>query len=403
LEQSFTKMEANITFQIPIIILFSFLFAVRDCQKVKEKITSSQPFFFLVDLPEGNYNVKVVMGDLQGESITTIKAESRRLMIEKLQTSYGQIVTKMFTTNVRYSSINSGDEVRLKSREIGHPNWDHQLSIEFSNEHPCICGIEIEKAENVITVYLAGNSTVTDQKTEPWAAWGQMLPAFFKPGVISVANHAESGEALKSFMAEKRLDKIMSTIQPGDYLFIQFGHNDQKKESSAYLDPFTGYKDYLKHYIGEARDHGAFPVLITSMHRRTFDSEGKIQNSHGDYPEAMRQVAKEENVPLIDLNSMSKILYEALGPENSKKAFVHYPAGSFPGQDQELKDDSHHSSYGAYELAKCVVEGMKTSVPELAKYLADDINPFDPAYPDPFSEWSLPVSIDISSIRPEGN
>jgi lysophospholipase L1-like esterase len=229
-----------------------------------------------------------------------------------------------------------------------------------------------------------------------------MLPRFFKPGKVCVANHAESGEALKSFIAENRLKKIMSQIKAGDYLFIQFGHNDQKPQNSAYVEAFTGYKDYLKLYIREARQHDATPVLITSMHRRRFDDDGKIINTHGDYPEAMRQVAEEEQVALIDLYAMSQALYEALGVEGSKKAFVHYPAGTFPGQEKELKDNSHHSTYGAYQLAKCIVEGIKSNQLSLTKYLTDDV-PYDPSQPDPYENWHWPISTEMAIEKPEGH
>ncbi len=366
-------------------------------------ITSNKPFIFAVDIPEGNYNIKVIVGDKLGESITTVKAESRRLMVEKVHTSAGKFKTVMFTTNVRYSKINSNEKVILKSGEKDHPNWDKRLTIEFSNSRPCICGLEITRAKNAITVYIAGNSTVTDQKYEPWAAWGQMLPCFFKPGKISVANHAESGEALKSFIAENRLKKILAEIKPGDYLFIQFGHNDQKPENSEYVEPFTGYKELLKLFITEVRKHDAIPVLVTPVLRRKFDDNGKIINTHGDYPEAMRQTATEENVPLVDLHKMSKILYEAAGTEGSKKIFVHYPPGTFPGQNEEYKDNSHFSNYGAYELARCVVEGIKAGKLGIARYLADNILPFDPAVPDPFEEWHLPVSPVTKTPIPDGN
>jgi len=281
-------------------------------------ITSIKPFFFAVDLPEGNYNVKVIMGDNEGESITTVKAESRRLMLEKVHTAAGKFETRVFTTNVRYSTIHNNEEVKLESSEQGHHDWDRKLTIEFNNSSPCICALEITRVENATTVYLAGNSTVTDQQYEPWAAWGQMLPRFFKSGKISVANHAASGETLKSFIAENRLKKILAGIKPGDYLFIQFGHNDQKPQNSDYVKPFTGYKELLKLFISEVRKHNAIPVLVTPMLRRNFDDNGKIINTHGDYPEAMRQTAREENVALIDLHQMSKILYEAMGTEGSK-------------------------------------------------------------------------------------
>jgi lysophospholipase L1-like esterase len=362
--------------------------------------TSDKPFYFVVDVPEGNYEITVITGDRKGETMTSVKAENRRLMLENVKTSKGEFQTSTMLVNVRTPRINDSTDIRLKPRELSYLNWDNKLTLEFNNVRPCINSIEIKKVDAVKTIFLAGNSTVTDQAKEPWAAWGQMIPRFFNSGVV-VANFAESGEALKSFVAEKRLMKIMNLIRPGDYLFIEFGHNDQKPASSAYVEPFTGYKEMLKQYILETREKGAYPVLVTSMHRRKFDEQGKVVNTHGDYPRAMRQVALEENVPLIDLNSMSAMLYETLGVEGSKKLFVHYPAGSFPGQDTELMDDSHHSAYGAYELAKCVVKGIKASVPELAGDLLD-MPAFDPAYPDPFESWYWPVSPVYETTKPEG-
>lgn len=362
--------------------------------------TSDKPFFFSVDVPEGDYDVTIVLGDPQGQSVATVKAESRRLLIVKSETSAGQFDTRSFTVNVRYPEIAGGGRVSLKPRELATWDWDHKLTLEFNNKRPCVVSLEIKKAERAVTVYLAGDSTVVDQAVEPWCAWGQMLPLFFKPGV-SIANNAESGETLKAFISEYRFAKIMSTIKPGDYLFIQFTHNDQKP-GPDHVDAFTDYKSFLKLYINEARLHGATPVLVTSMNRRTFGPDGKITNSMGDYPEAMRQTAKEENVALIDLNAMSKILYEAWGPENSVKAFVQYPAGTFPGQTQELKDNTHFNSYGAYELAKCIVEGIKSNQLGIAQYLLGDTAPFDPAHPDPFEDWHLPMSPFSTPTAPAG-
>jgi lysophospholipase L1-like esterase len=139
-----------------------------------------------------------------------------------------------------------------------------------------------------------------------------MLPRFFKPE-IAVANHGESGESLRGFLGEKRWDKVLSIIKPGDYIFIQMGHNDQKEKGEG-IGAFTSYENDLKRFVADARQHGATPVLVTSMNRLNFDAEGKIVNTLGDYPEAVRQAAKEEKVALIDLNAMSKPFYEALGP-----------------------------------------------------------------------------------------
>ena len=138
----------------------------------------------------------------------------------------------------------------------------------------------------------------------------------------------------------------------------------------------------------DARQHGATPVLVTSMNRMTFDASGKITNSLGDYPEAVRQVAKEDNVALIDLNAMSKLFYEAIGPADAHLAF----AGS---------DTTHHDNYGSYELAKCIVEGIRQDRLPIAKYLFD-MPPFDPAHPDPVSQFDIPAEPAANAPRPYG-
>lgn len=374
--------------------------ALRD-----DYITSDKPFYFSVKLPEGNYNVTVILGDKEGSSATTIKAECRRLMVEKVETAKGKFATAEFTVHVKDSIIRSAageSKVRLKPREVDYLHWDDKLTLEFNNRAPKVCAVEITKVNNVPTVFLAGNSTVVDQDREPWAAWGQMIPAFFQPGKIAVANYAESGETLKAFKGERRLEKIWGLAKPGDYLFIEFAHNDQKPGGN-HLDPFTTYKQTLKEWIAEAKKRGLTPVLVSSMHRRTFDSSGHITNSLGDYPEAVRQTGKEEGAAVIDLNAMSKTLYEAWGPETSVKAFVHYPANTFPGQTKELNDNTHFNAYGAYELAKCIVTGIKQNVPTLAAYLKKELPAFNPARPDDVTTWNLPPSAFIGTVKPDGN
>ncbi len=361
-----------------------------------------QSFFFSVKLPEGNYQVKVASGCAGPGSVTTIRAECRRLMVEKAVTLAGDGTTSEFTVHIRDSMIRtSNSKVRLKPREYAYLHWDDKLTLEFSGGSK-ICAVEITPVANIPVMFLAGNSTVVDQAQEPWAAWGQMIPVFFQPGKIVVANYAESGETLKAFKAERRLEKIWSMAKPGDYLFIEFTHNDQKPGGN-FLDPFTTYQQTLKEWIAEARSRAMIPVLVTSMHRRTFDTTGHITNSLGDYPEAMRQTAREENVPLIDLNAMSKQLYEAWGPERSIKAFVHYPANTFPDQPNELKDNTHFSTYGAYQLAKCVVNGIKENIPGLANKLKQNLAAYSPLHPDPFEKWSLPLGSFSNIVKPDGN
>ena len=333
------------------------------------------PLYFSIKLPEeGNYKVTVTLGDTDSESTTTVKAELRRLMLEQIHTAPGQFATRTFIVNTRTPQIPGDAPVRLKDREKTTETWawDNRLTLEFIGARPAVAAIEIEKADNLPTLYIAGDSTSTDQPREPFNSWGQMLTRFFKPE-IAVANHGESGESLHGFIAERRLAKLMSVIKPGDWLFIQMGHNDQKEKGEG-VGAFTTYKASLKQFILEARQHGATPVLITPVHRLTFDADGKITNSLGDFPEAVRQAAKEESVALIDLNAMSKPFYEALGPAEAHQAF----AG---------KDTTHHSDYGSYELAKCIVQAIKDNKLPIAKYLIDT-PPFDPAHPDPIaSSW----------------
>ena len=362
---------------------------------------SDKPFVFAADVMEGDYDVTVRLGSEESDSSTTLKAEARRLLIEKLDTARGRTERRTFTINVRYSELRSGQSVKLKPDEQNDFDWDERLSLEFNGSHPCVESIEIAPNYRAHTVFIIGDSTVTDQRREPYAAWGQMLPRFFKPGV-SIANHAESGESLKSFIGENRQDKVLELIKPGDYIFIQFAHNDQKP-GRTYSEASTTYQAILKDWIRFARKRNVTPVLVTSMHRRRFDDSGKIINTLEDYPEAMRQLAKREHVALIDLNAMSKTLFEAMGPEGTLKAFVHYPANSFPGQDKPLADDTHFNSYGAYELARCVVEGMKKAKIPLSKSLLNNLPTFDPAQPDPASQWNLPVSPQATGTKPEGS
>ena len=357
-----------------------------------------QPFFFSVAVPEGNYRVTVTFGDAQASSEETVRAECRQLLLEHLATPPGVFVTRSFIINVRtprlpppLKNAPGGSEVRLNAGETDFLRWDDKLTLEFDGAAPRIRSIKIEPAD-VPTIFLAGDSTVTDQPHEPAASWGQMLPRFFKPEV-AIANHAESGETMKSFLSNLRLAKILSQIKSGDYLFIQFGHNDEKKNwPQTYVEANTTYQAYLRVLIAEARMRGAMPVLVTSMQRRTFDEHGKIRNTHGDYPAAVREVASEAHVALIDLDRMSTGFYEALGPGRAPVAF-----------NQHGKDATHHDNYGAYELAKCVVQGIRDAHLPLASLIADDFKGFDPAHPDSPDTFQLPASVAHGPAELRGN
>ena len=361
--------------------------------------SGSKAFFFSLAEPDGNYRVTLVLGG-PAASTNTVRAESRRLFVDELAVPAGGSKTVVFNVNVRTKVIlpaptDGAAEVKLKPREIGAADWDEKLTLEFNGENPSVRSISIQPIANVPTVYIAGDSTVVDQDKEPWAAWGQMLPVFFGPG-ISIANEAESGETIRSFVGERRYAKVMSTIKRGDFLMIQFGHNDQKAGDTLKTD----FRGSLKQFIADARAHGATPILVTPMNRRNFDADGHIVQTLADYPDAFREVAASEKVALIDLNALSKTLFEALGDAGTLHAFVHYPANTFPDQPAEMKDNTHFNSYGAYELARAVVESMRAQHLSLAKYLKPGIPAFDPAHPLPFAEFKLPPSPSFSAETP---
>ena len=246
-----------------------------------------------------------------------------------------------------------------------------------------MCSSDLKRADDLPTAFLLGDSTVADQPREPFASWGQMFTRFFGP-TVAIANHSESGESLASALSERRVEKILSIVRPGDWVFRQFGHNDMKKDS---VETYTAN---LKKVTAALAAKNASVVLVTQMHRHSFGPDGKLQNSHKDYPDAVRAVAREENLPLIDLHAMSQVLYETLGAENALLAFK-------PG------DATHHNPYGAYELAKCVVEGVREKVPALAKHIIADLPRFDPAKPDAPESFSLPPSPTIAAAKPDGS
>ncbi|MEO8113706.1 MAG: GDSL-type esterase/lipase family protein, partial [Phenylobacterium sp.] len=288
---------------------------------------SGSPRIFSVAAPPGNYRVTVTLGGAPA-SATTIEAETRRLMLQDVRTARGQTVQRSFVVNVRDASLAppppngpGGAEVRLHPQERGGFTWDDRLTLELLGPAPAMQAVMIEPAE-ATTVFLFGDSTVTDQRREPYASWGQMLPRFLGPDV-AVANYAESGETLKSFIAELRLDKALSVMRPGDYALIQFGHNDQKAQwPQTYAAAGSTFRAYLRAFIAEVRLRGATPVLVTPPERRTFTADGRIRPTLSDYAQAMRAVAVEEKVKLIDLNAVSIRLYQALGPEAAALAFA---------------------------------------------------------------------------------
>ena len=363
---------------------------------------STQPFGFSVAVPDGNYLVTVTLGNKKKAGQTVVRAESRRHFIDMVTTKKGKYQTVSFVVNKHNPVIEGETRVKLKPREVTYKNWDDSLNLSFCGPAPAVQRIRIEPAQNVTTVFLCGNSTVVDQEEEPWASWGQMITRWFTPQV-AIANFAESGLSCTSFLAQLRLDKILTQLKKGDYVIVEFGHNDEK-EKKAGDGAWYSYSRNLKIFADRVREAGGEIIFCTPTARRFFNDDHKtIRNTHGDYPEAMKTVARRENIPVIDLTRMSTQFYETLGEEGSKKSLVHYPANTFPGQDKALADNTHFNPFGAWEIAKMIVMGMKQINSPLVDSLQADWQDFDPSHPDDPDAFVWHMSSGSNITKPDGN
>ena len=222
------------------------------------------------------------------------------------------------------------------------------------------------------TIYGIGDSTMankTKPEENPERGWGQMLPLFFNDN-ITIDNRAQNGRSTRSFIAEKRWDDILKTLKKGDYVFIQFGHNDQKeKDSTRYTNPHTAYRHNLIRFVEETRAKGATPILFSSIVRRNFNEKGVLISTHGEYTMEVRLVAQEYNVPFIDMEYYTELLEQSYGPEKSKQLHLHFKAGEIPYYKEDKADDTHLGVKGATEVAKIAVEELKKTKLDIVKYI----------------------------------
>ncbi|MGW3650638.1 rhamnogalacturonan acetylesterase [Streptomyces sp. NPDC000878] len=234
----------------------------------------------------------------------------------------------------------------------------------------------LRSSPRVRTLYIAGDSTAAQKYADaaPETGWGMALPFFLGKG-IGVANHAVNGRSSKSFFDEGRLDAILDVIAPGDFLLIQFGHNDEKiADPVRYTEPWTTYQDYLRLYVDGARARGARPVLATSVERRKFDAGGNALPTHGDYPAAMRALAEEEHVALLDIQALSIALWQELGVEETKKYF---------NWTEIEQDNTHFNPPGAIAVARLVAAGLVRR-----RVLAHrDVRRLDDVIPESWITW----------------
>ena len=233
-----------------------------------------------------------------------------------------------------------------------------------------ICLFSVACFAQKITLYTIGDSTMANKKDperNPEHGWAQVLQSFFTENV-RVENKAVNGRSTKSFINEKRWDSIYKKLKKGDYVFIEFGHNDEKIEDSIrYTNPHTSYRYNLIKFVKESREKGAIPVLLTSIARRNFNEKGVLVSTHGDYPLETRLVAQEYKVPFIDLEYFTEILEQTYGPEKSKQLHLHFKAGENTYYDKDKSDDTHLSLKGATEIAQIVINQIKRATdPALA-------------------------------------
>lgn len=224
-----------------------------------------------------------------------------------------------------------------------------------------------------ITVWLIGDSTMSikEKKAYPETGWGMPFVNFFD-STVTVDNRAMNGRSTRTFIEENRWTPVVNAMQEGDYVFVQFGHNDEVPSKKSYV-PEKDFKANLIKYVTDTRNKKAIPVLITPVARRKFDSTGQIQETHAVYAQIVRDVAKENNVPLIDLSEKSKVLYQQMGSDASRYLFNYLRPGEHPNYPEGKQDDTHFSELGARKIAEIVLTEIRALKLELAERIVQPI------------------------------
>lgn len=259
---------------------------------------------------------------------------------------------------------------------------------------PVLCALLLLSAftsEKTITIFMIGDSTMANKSLvgdNQERGWGHVLGGFFSEDIV-VDNHAMNGRSSKSFIDEGRWDAVLNKMKPGDYVFIQFGHNDEKPKPDRHTDPGTTFDANLKRFVEEARAKGGIPVLFNSIVRRNFRNnenavaeddfrrdklvgakEGDVLiDTHGKYLDSPRNVAKELNVPFVDMNKLTHDLVQGMGPEESKKLFMWIPENKYAACPKGRQDNTHLNVYGARTIARITVEAIAKEVPALAPFV----------------------------------
>ena len=226
-------------------------------------------------------------------------------------------------------------------------------------------------ADEPITVFIAGDSTAAPklETKRPETGWGEQLQKRFDEKRVRIDNHAANGRSTKTFISEGRWQTLVDKVKEGDYVLIQFGHNDQAKEKGERYTPPDDFRANLARFVAEVRAKKATPVLMTPVMRRRFDKEGKFYDVHGEYPDLTRRVAAEQKVTLVDMHRMSEKVLVKYGPEESRKLFLQLKAGENPNYPNGVDDNTHFSPLGADLMAALAVDGFREQKLGLVKFL----------------------------------
>ena len=326
----------------------------------------------------GNYDVTLRLGDKNKPTVNFVKFMGRRLASDRIELKAGEFRDFTFTARVPGPYTKKDD------------GYGRELSLSvFANGREVPVGEpKVVRNDAAHTIWVCGDSTVTDQNREPWGSWGQILPAFIKPGWACV-NFARSGLAMVTFEGEGRLDRILSGMKPGDWVIVQFGHNDQKRPGE---EPKNGYTRRYGEWLAKFRAKGARLVVVSPCERRRFDEKtGEHQGKTlAGYADAARAFAEKNALPFIDLNDITYRMQGALGVNGSKPLQVN---------NKGTLDNTHHTVYGAYVNARIVASHLAT-FDGIGAAIRDEAKAYDPMNP---SDPKIPASGKTDWRKPEGN
>ena len=329
----------------------------------------------------GNYDVALRLGDAKEATENFVKFQGRRLASGRIATRPGEFVDFTFTARVPGPYTTRGRDA-ASNRAL-------RLLVMTKGGADAALLPTVSPSPDSRTIYLCGDSTVTDQSKEPWGSWGQILPAFVRKG-WAVSNFARSGLALKTFEGEGRLKRMLERIRKDDWVVIQFGHNDQKIEGE---EPENGYTRRLDDWIDRISAKGAHVVLVTPVERRRFDEKTGAHQAKtlADYADAVKAVAAKRGVPVVDLNDASYRMHAKMGADGSK---------AIQCNNRGKIDNTHHNIYGAYEMARIVAAGL-AGIPSVGDAIRDEYRAFDPEKPD--DDPQIPPSGETDYTKPEGS